>query len=184
MSLADVPGSRRWFVCFHFCSINHCVPAQVDINGTVIDIEQQVTSQGRTGRHGSNRRTAFADECSNDGETTAVPLIALAHGRSGDKGNHANIGIIARSPDYASLLREIGSPHRSSPNTSPTICREKLSVTSGRDLNAFNFLLRDVLGGGGMASLRYDPQGKTYAQMLLDIQIDDSDRHGWRAIRN
>ena len=102
-----------------------------------------------------------------------VPLIALAWGRSGDKGNKANIGIIARRPDYlpyicAALTEAVVTS--ASPTfwqTPPGQCRAFLLPGS----NAINFLLHDVLGGGGVASIRNDPQGKGYAQLLLSCPI-------------
>lgn len=105
-----------------------------------------------------------------DGETVIVPLIALAWGRSGDKGNHANIGIIARRPQFVPCLRaeltadRVGQFFRHYLNGK--VFRWELP-----GFYAFNFLLTDVLGGGGIASLRYDPQGKSYAQMLMDLPI-------------
>jgi len=104
------------------------------------------------------------------GHTTQVPLIRLAHGRSGDKGNDANIGIIARNPAYLPLLRGA--------LTADAVERYFDHLLDGGvtryewpGISALNFLLHDVLGGGGMASLRYDPQGKAFAQMLLDYPI-------------
>ena len=96
----------------------------------------------------------------------SVPLVALAWARSGDKGNKANIGVIARRAEYF-----------------PYICRSlTVDVVAARFAHflegeverfvlpgpfALNFLLHEVLGGGGVASLRNDPQGKGYAQLLL-----------------
>lgn len=104
------------------------------------------------------------------GETVEVPLITIAHGRSGDKGNHANIGIIARKPEFYPIIRE--------QITTKVVADYFAHFLEGKverwDLPgvlAVNFLLHDVLGGGGMASLRQDPQGKAYAQMLLDCSV-------------
>jgi hypothetical protein len=155
---------------FSFLIDKSRVPAQVEINGRVIDIGQRETANVEPADTAAPAEV-LVSEYSSEGETTTVPLIAVAHGRSGDKGNHANIGIIARSPDYVSLLRDR--------LTSAVVAEYFAHYLQGDvtrfewpGLNAFNFLLKDVLGGGGMASLRYDPQGKTYAQMLLDIPID------------
>jgi len=104
------------------------------------------------------------------GDTVEVPLIRLAHGRSGDKGNDANIGIIARNPAYLPLLRGA--------LTAEAVERYFAHILEGGvtrfewpGIHALNFVLHDVLGGGGVASLRYDPQGKAFAQMLLDFPI-------------
>jgi hypothetical protein len=99
-----------------------------------------------------------------------VPLIALAVGRSGDKGNSANIGLIARKADYvpwirAALTEEVVRDWFAHLGVSKV---ERFELPG---MNAFNFLLHDALGGGGVASLRVDAQGKAYAQMLMDYQI-------------
>ena len=99
-----------------------------------------------------------------------VPLIRMAHGRSGDKGDMANIGIVARKPEYLPLLRE--------QLTAAVVKRYFAHLVKGEverhelpGIGAFNFVLREALGGGGMASLRIDPLGKGMAQMLLDIPL-------------
>ena len=99
-----------------------------------------------------------------------VPLRRIACGRSGDKGNASNIGLIARRPEFAAVIREQVTPHRVAQYFAHYLEGE---VTRWElpGSHAFNFLLTDVLGGGGMASLRYDPQGKAYAQMLLDLPV-------------
>jgi hypothetical protein len=101
---------------------------------------------------------------------TSVPLIALAVGRSGDKGNAANIGIIARRPDYLPWLRAALTPQavqRFFAHTGVT----KVERWDLPGMHAMNFLLHDALGGGGVASLRIDPQGKAFAQMLMDLPV-------------
>lgn len=103
-------------------------------------------------------------------ETVDVPLITIAHGRSGDKGNDANIGVIARKPEFLPVIWE-----HLTPETVADYFGHLLHGNAERYLlpgiHAVNFVLHDVLGGGGIASLRQDPQGKAYAQMLLDIPI-------------
>ncbi len=106
-----------------------------------------------------------------DGPTKTVPLVRLAHGRSGDKGDDANIGIIARNEAFVPLLRQV--------LTDKAVADYFDHILTGHverfelpGINGFNFMLHGALGGGGMASLRYDPQGKALAQMLLDIPVD------------
>ncbi len=108
------------------------------------------------------------------GAVVEVPLIALAWGRSGDKGNKANIGIIARKQEYLpyiyhALTEAVVSERFSHflENTAKGNVERFLLPGS----NALNFLLHDVLGGGGVASIRNDPQGKGYAQLLLSCPI-------------
>jgi len=99
-----------------------------------------------------------------------VPLIKLAYGRSGDKGNSANIGILARKPEYVAILRD--------QLTADAVKQYFAHFVEGRverfeipGLQGFNFLMHSALGGGGVASLRYDPQGKMLAQVLMDFPI-------------
>jgi hypothetical protein len=99
-----------------------------------------------------------------------VPLVRLAWGRSGDKGNDANIGIVARQARYVPVLRAELTAERVAAYFSHYL-QGPVARWELPGLHAFNFVLKDVLGGGGIASLRYDPQGKTYAQMLLDLPI-------------
>ncbi len=108
------------------------------------------------------------------GQMVEVALIALAWGRSGDKGNKANIGIIARRPQYlpyicAALTEEVVRARFAHflESTSPGSV-ERFMLPGA---NALNFLLHDVLGGGGVASIRNDPQAKGYAQLLLSCPI-------------
>ena len=99
-----------------------------------------------------------------------MPLLRVAHGRSGDKGDMANIGIIARSDAlYAVLAQNLTAPMVG--EYLAHVAKGKVTRYSLPGFNAFNFTLDNALGGGGMASLRYDPQGKALAQMLLDIPV-------------
>jgi hypothetical protein len=104
------------------------------------------------------------------GPTRTLPLIALAYGRSGDKGDSANIGVLARRPEFVPLLR--------TQLTAEAVKQYLAHFVKGRaeryelpGLHGFNFLLAEALGGGGMASLRYDPQGKMLAQVLMDFPL-------------
>ena len=108
-------------------------------------------------------------------ETTdlhAVPLVDLAWGRSGDKGNKANIGIIARKQEYFPYIWAALSEDAVRARLSHFL-EDGAAVTKYQlpGLNALNFLLDAVLGGGGMASIRNDAQGKGFAQLLLDMPI-------------
>lgn len=106
------------------------------------------------------------------GATETVPLLALAHGRSGDKGAHANIGVVARKPEYLPLLRAALTPEAVGSymghvfEGEPRVDRYDLP-----GIGAMNFFLHDALGGGGVVSLRTDNQGKAYAQLLMDLPV-------------
>ena len=103
----------------------------------------------------------------------SVPLVKLAVARSGDKGNHSNIGVIARDPEYLPWIAEALTPE-----VIVDWMGHVLDPVHGRverwylpGSHSLNFLLENALGGGGIASLRIDPQGKAFAQQLLEIPI-------------
>jgi hypothetical protein len=104
------------------------------------------------------------------GETVEVPLMRLALARSGDKGDSANIAIIAREPAYLPTIRREVTPARMADHFRHLVAGE-VQRFEAPGLGAFNFLLQGALGGGGMASLRIDPQGKAYGQMALEMMI-------------
>lgn len=103
----------------------------------------------------------------------SVPLIKLAFARSGDKGNHSNIGVMARTPEYLPYIRAA--------LTDAAVAKWFAHLFEGGKgkverfdlpgVGAMNFMLYDALGGGGVASLRNDPQGKALAQMLLEFPV-------------
>ena len=102
----------------------------------------------------------------------SLPLVKLAWARSGDKGDHANIGVIARRSNYLPFIKaalttdSVGNFMRHTFEAEPSVKAWELP-----GLNALNFLLENSLGGGGICSLRIDPQGKAYAQQLLDFPV-------------
>jgi hypothetical protein len=100
-----------------------------------------------------------------------APLARIAHGRSGDKGDTANIGIIANEDRlYPTLLREVTAARVSAyfgDLVKGDVVRYELP-----NLSALNFLLHRALGGGGTLSLRVDAQGKTLGLALLGMEID------------
>jgi hypothetical protein len=104
-------------------------------------------------------------------DAKTVPLVRLAWARSGDKGNRANIGVIARRPEYLPVIREQLTGAR----VAEFFARfepGEVRVWEMPGLSALNFLIDDVLGGaGGTSTLRYDPQGKSYAAMLLTLPM-------------
>ena len=103
-----------------------------------------------------------------------VLLLALAHARSGDKGDTANVGVIARRPEYYPLLvREL---------TVERVAAHFAGMLTGGverfelpNLGALNFLLHGALGGGGTVSLKTDAQGKTLSTALLRLEIEVPD---------
>jgi hypothetical protein len=108
-----------------------------------------------------------------------LKLRDVAIARSGDKGNHANIGVVAKSPDDYKLLHK--------QLTAECVAAYFAGLRPARverfempNIHAFNFLLYDVLDGGASRSLRFDTQGKLLGTALLDIELEPDD--GRRAV--
>lgn len=98
-------------------------------------------------------------------------LKTIAYARSGDKGADANIGVIAREKKwYLTLEKELSEEKVSS--FFAGLKPQKVTRYSLKNLNAFNFVLKGVLEGGGNQSLRLDAQGKALGQALLEMEIE------------
>lgn len=103
-----------------------------------------------------------------------VPLWRIAHARSGDKGDIANIGLIATNDRfYELLLREV-TAERVKAHFGDFV-RGEVTRYEMPNIGALNFVLRGALGGGGTLSLRTDAQGKTLSAALLRMEIDARD---------
>ncbi len=103
-----------------------------------------------------------------------VQLTKLAHARSGDKGDTANIGLIALHNEfYPLLVREVTEARVK--EHFKGICRGKVERFELPNLGALNFLLHESLGGGGTLSLMTDAQGKTFSTALLRMEIEVND---------
>ncbi|MCL7962673.1 MAG: hypothetical protein M8860_07465 [marine benthic group bacterium] len=100
-----------------------------------------------------------------------VRLERVAIARSGDKGDAANVGVIALSPEAWSVIREEVTAERVKAHFS-RVCRGRVDRFELPNLFALNFLLHESLGGGGTVSLMLDAQGKTFAASLLQLEID------------
>ncbi|KAI8058620.1 hypothetical protein BDF22DRAFT_666781 [Syncephalis plumigaleata] len=150
----QVAIDQQPIVACHFHSDTHAdaavppaLPAEI--------VPHQLSPDSPDGRHQS---------------TVQVPLIRLCYGRSGDKGDTSNIGLIARHPDiYPILLREVTAA--SVKHYMSHLCRGDVFRFELPGIYALNFVLTRSLGGGGLSSLNIDRQGKTYAQMLLSMPI-------------
>jgi hypothetical protein len=99
----------------------------------------------------------------------SIPLSDVAHGRSGDKGNHANVAVIAYTPAGFAWLREFLTAERVGEYFAP-LGPSRVERFEAANLSALNFVLYDVLAGGASRSLRSDNQGKTMALALLQLQ--------------
>ena len=103
-----------------------------------------------------------------------VQLIKLAHARSGDKGDTANVGLIAlRAEFYPLLVREVTTARVK--QHFEGICKGDVERFELPNIGALNFLLHESLGGGGTLSLMTDAQGKTFSTALLRLMIDIPD---------
>ncbi len=103
-----------------------------------------------------------------------IRLLDIAHGRSGDKGNTANIGIIAREPEHYPLLVKYLTAERVR-SRFEGICFGRVERFELPNICALNFVLHNALAGGGTTSLRNDSQGKTFASVLLRMELDIPD---------
>lgn len=150
---------------FSFLVPKDQVPVSIDVDGTKesVPLTKICAQQSPLIIESPSPPEEFIDK-------TEVPLIKLAWGRSGDKGDKSNIGIIARKPEYMPYIwAELTS------NKVKACFSHFLEGDVERfylpGSHSMNLLLHDVLGGGGVASLRADPQGKGYAQLLLSTSI-------------
>lgn len=100
-----------------------------------------------------------------------VQLRQIAHARSGDKGDSANIGLIALKPEYYPLLVREVTPERVKEHFAG-ICQGEVERFELPNLHALNFVLHRALDGGGLVSLHTDNQGKTYSTALLRMEIE------------
>jgi len=103
-----------------------------------------------------------------------VKLLKIAHGRSGDKGNGSNVGIIARHPDIYPFLKKELTAERVKEHMK-NVCKGAVERYELPNIGALNFILNESLGGGGTVSLKLDAQGKTHASQVLRMDIDVPD---------
>jgi hypothetical protein len=108
-----------------------------------------------------------------------IQLTELAHARSGDKGDTANVGLIALKDEFYPLLVREVTVERVKQHFQD-ICKGKVERFELPNLRALNFLLHESLGGGGTLSLMTDAQGKTFSTALLRMELDISDDEAQR----
>jgi hypothetical protein len=166
---AGRPRVAPVFRVFHLLADKEATPVSVRLAGDLIPVH---VSPGSSAAQVAT--PPLTDSPANGGqaaEVVEVPLRRLAYGRSGDKGDKANIGLMARRAEFAPLIREQVTAERVASFFGHY---EPKSVTRWElpGLHALNFLIDGVLGGsGGTSTLRYDPQGKSYAAMLLTLPV-------------
>ncbi|RST86200.1 DUF1446 domain-containing protein [Aquibium carbonis] len=181
---------------FSFLAPKIEIPAEVEVDGRTIEVgvatppPRTPPHKGEGGSETSRLFTSTEDEAQasappsplwggiEGGGSVApphdplatVPLIAIAHGRSGDKGDIGNIGILARKPQYLPWIRRATTPQAVARYFAHFV-RGEVERFEWPGLEGFNFLLHQGLGGGGIASLRHDPQGKALAQIMMDFPV-------------
>ncbi len=166
---AGRPRVAPAFAVYHLLVDKSLIPVRVLIGDRVVGVE---IAAGATDAVTNTEALPEHDAAVTQDGTITVPLLAIARARSGDKGDLANIGVIARRPEFEPVLRDQLTSQRISAHFAHL---EPSSVTRWAlpGLNAINVLLRDVLGGtGGTSTLRYDPQGKSYGAMLLALPVE------------
>lgn len=99
-------------------------------------------------------------------------LIEIAHGRSGDKGDTSNVGIVARKLEYWPVLRHLLRPENVK-NHLAHLVKGEVHTFELPQVQAFNLVMKEALDGGGMTSMRNDPLGKGMAQVLLNMKITE-----------
>lgn len=170
-ALAGIVGGRPKpspvIKLFSFLLDKSAVQVEVDFNGTRHSV--QIPS----GHTVEPQMLAAGEVASLQGDEIEVPLLQVAHARSGDKGNYSNIGVIARDAAFLPWIRASLTEDKVAHYMQHVFETDEHQVLRYElpGLNALNFLLLDALGGGGVASLRIDPQGKAFAQQLLDMPV-------------
>ncbi|KZL17944.1 hypothetical protein PsAD2_02677 [Pseudovibrio axinellae] len=151
---------------FSFLVEQSSVLPVVSLDGEPVPFERSTAS----GAGAAAEPVHIPDVSSAEEAVVEVPLIKLAYARSGDKGNKANIGVIARKAEWL--------PWIAAALTEDAVAKTLAHFNPGKvarfylpSCHALNFLVDDVLGGGGIASLRVDPQAKAYSQILLGYKV-------------
>lgn len=155
----------------HSCMVpKDAVPVKVMLGQTLIkdhcyegEAEESSSAEGRC-------YPPFTD-IAEHGEMVSVPLETIAYARSGDKGDHANIGVMARDPKFIPFIGQQVTTERVADHFRH-LCEGEVTRYDLPGFDAFNFLLKNALGGGATASLRLDSQGKNYGQILLSMSVD------------
>jgi hypothetical protein len=164
---AGRPRVAPVFEVYHLAVDKAGVPVQIVADGVRSAVE---ISPGSPSAQTSTPQLDDTGTSSPD-DLAEVPLAALAVARSGDKGDNANIGVIARRREFEPVLREQITAARVA-QLFAHLEPSSVSRWALPGLGTINLLLHDVLGGrGGTSTLRYDPQGKSYAAMLLAAPV-------------
>ncbi len=165
-----LPGGRpKPFPCIRLFSFL-LQKGQVEVFVWADEVARRINVPASGGFQGGGATNVTINPEALPAREAEVPLVKLALARSGDKGDFANIGVIARKPEYLpfvkAALTETAVAEYFSHLVKGSVQRWDVPGVDG-----LNFLMQQALGGGGVASLNVDPQGKAYAQMLLDYSV-------------
>lgn len=135
------------------------------------DVEEAYTPSNLSDDCPPQPGTRYATTMLPTGKTVSVPLYALAIARSGDKGDIANVAVIARHRDFVDVIAHAATTQKVATYLTHLVEGdvERFDVPGS---NAFNFVMNKALGGGGAVSLRNDPLGKAFGQILLEFPVD------------
>jgi Acyclic terpene utilisation family protein AtuA len=161
VSYIESKNSQQW--------VDHCINSPWPITFGAPKVSQMQVAKPPKSSQSQALKNSAKPEFSGQ-QVKKVPLMKLAHARSGDKGDTANIGLIARSPECYEFLKKAVTAQQVQEWFSE-LCFGQVVRYEVPNLQALNFLLEESLGGGGTTSLQIDPQGKTYSQALLRCEV-------------
>jgi hypothetical protein len=167
MGRPNVTPLVKMFSCF---VPKHMQTAAVQVGGENIQYQEPEHPKARAETHPTTEQSF--DEITVPRELLGKPLIEIAHGRSGDKGDTSNVGIVARKPEYWPVLRYLLRPENVK-NHLAHLVKGEVHTFELPQVQAFNLVMKEALDGGGMTSMRNDPLGKGMAQVLLNMKITE-----------
>jgi len=167
MGRPNVTPLVKMFSCF---VPKHMQTAAVQVSGENIQYQEPEHPKARAETHPTTEQSF--DEVIVPRELLGKPLIEIAHGRSGDKGDTSNVGIVARKPEYWPVLRYLLRPENVK-NHLAHLVKGEVHTFELPQVQAFNLVMKEALDGGGMTSMRNDPLGKGMAQVLLNMKITE-----------
>ena len=167
MGRPNVTPLVKMFSCF---VPKHLHPPKVTVAGQALDYSEPAHpvahSQPVEAAHNAPAHTKIP------ANLIGKPLIEIAHGRSGDKGDTSNVGLVARKPEYWSLLQHVLQPAKVKAYLAHLV-KGDIHTFELPQVQAFNLVMKEALDGGGMTSMRNDPLGKGMAQVLLNMKITE-----------
>ncbi|MGB3502686.1 MAG: acyclic terpene utilization AtuA family protein [Mesorhizobium sp.] len=161
------PDAQPVIRLFSFLADKSDIPVSVSVGGSGTEVPVHLPNEAQA----APRKRLAKDEPLGRGKKVHVPLIALAHGRSGDKGDIGNIGVLARRAEFLPAIR-LSLTEKAVKAYFRHYAKGKVARYDWPGLNGMNFMLHQGLGGGGIASLRHDPQGKALAQIMMDFPVE------------